>query len=117
MDKEVSMSKVWLITGASRGLGRAFTEEALKAEEQVMDRRKFIQTSTLTAAAMVTTSAARTARPRRSRKEGIEMKKSGAFWPNGARLVVSVSMQFEAGAQPERGAESPFPVIDTKYPD
>jgi peptidoglycan/xylan/chitin deacetylase (PgdA/CDA1 family) len=26
-------------------------------------------------------------------------------------------MQFEAGAQPERGAESPFPVIDTKYPD
>jgi peptidoglycan/xylan/chitin deacetylase (PgdA/CDA1 family) len=26
-------------------------------------------------------------------------------------------MQFEAGAQPERGAESPFPVIDSKYPD
>ena len=25
------MPKVWLITGASRGLGRAFTEEALKA--------------------------------------------------------------------------------------
>jgi peptidoglycan/xylan/chitin deacetylase (PgdA/CDA1 family) len=82
-----------------------------------MDRRTFIQTSTLTAAALVTTSAARTSRPRRIRKEGIEMKNSGAFWPNGARLVVSVSMQFEAGAQPERGAESPFPVIDTKYPD
>jgi len=45
------------------------------------------------------------------------MKNSSAFWPNGARLAVSVSMQFEAGAQPERGAESPFPVIDTKYPD
>jgi peptidoglycan/xylan/chitin deacetylase (PgdA/CDA1 family) len=82
-----------------------------------MDRRTFIQTSTLTAAAMVTTSAARTSRPRRSRKEGTEMTKSGAFWPNGARLVVSISMQFEAGAQPERGAESPFPIIDTKYPD
>src|SRR4030081_3552453 len=39
------------------------------------------------------------------------------FWPNGARLAVSISMQFEAGAQPERGAEGPFPVIDTKYPD
>jgi peptidoglycan/xylan/chitin deacetylase (PgdA/CDA1 family) len=51
------------------------------------------------------------------RKERTEMKKSGAFWPNGARLVVSISMQFEAGAQPERGAESPFPVIDSKYPD
>src|SRR5258705_3915602 len=82
-----------------------------------MDRRTFIQTSTLTAAAMVTTSAARTSSPGRSRKEEIEMTKPSAFWPNGARLVVSVSMQFEAGAQPERGAESPFPVIDTKYPD
>ena len=82
-----------------------------------MDRRTFIQASTLTAAAMVTTSAARTSSPGRSRKEGIEMTKSAPFWPNGARLVVSVSMQFEAGAQPERGAESPFPVIDAKYPD
>src|SRR6266853_2595579 len=81
-----------------------------------MDRRTFIQASTLTAAAMVTTSAARTSRGR-IREEGIKMNKSGAFWPNGARLVVSISMQFEAGAQPERGAESPFPVIDTKYPD
>jgi len=82
-----------------------------------MDRRTFIQTSTLTAAAVVTTSAARTSQPRRIRNEGIDMKNSDAFWPNGARLVVSLSMQFEAGAQPERGAESPFPVIDTKYPD
>ncbi len=30
------MSKVWLITGASRGLGRAFAEEALKAEHRVL---------------------------------------------------------------------------------
>src|SRR5258705_4068014 len=45
------------------------------------------------------------------------MKNSSAFWPDGARLVISVSMQFEAGAQPDRGAESPFPAIDTKYPD
>jgi peptidoglycan/xylan/chitin deacetylase (PgdA/CDA1 family) len=82
-----------------------------------MDRRTFIQTGTLTAAAMVTTSAAGASRAERIRKERNEMKKSGAFWPNGARLVVSISMQFEAGAQPERGAESPFPVIDTKYPD
>jgi peptidoglycan/xylan/chitin deacetylase (PgdA/CDA1 family) len=26
-------------------------------------------------------------------------------------------MQFEAGAQPERGAEGPFPPLDPKYPD
>jgi NAD(P)-dependent dehydrogenase (short-subunit alcohol dehydrogenase family) len=30
------MSKVWLITGASRGLGRAFTEKALKAGHRVL---------------------------------------------------------------------------------
>jgi NAD(P)-dependent dehydrogenase (short-subunit alcohol dehydrogenase family) len=30
------MSKVWLITGASRGLGRAFTEEILKAGHRVV---------------------------------------------------------------------------------
>lgn len=30
------MSKVWLITGASRGLGRAFTEEILKAGHRVL---------------------------------------------------------------------------------
>ena len=34
-----------------------------------------------------------------------QIKKS--YWPNGARLVISVSMQFETGGQPE-GAESPF---------
>jgi peptidoglycan/xylan/chitin deacetylase (PgdA/CDA1 family) len=30
-----------------------------------------------------------------------------SHWPNGAQLVISVSMQFETGGQPE-GAESPF---------
>ena len=30
-----------------------------------------------------------------------------AHWPNGSRLVISISMQFETGGQPE-GAESPF---------
>lgn len=34
-------------------------------------------------------------------------KNSTKHWPNGARLVLSVSMQFETGGQPE-GAESPF---------
>lgn len=34
-------------------------------------------------------------------------KTSKSHWPNGAQLVISVSMQFETGGQPE-GAESPF---------
>ena len=32
----------------------------------------------------------------------------GPSWPDGARLAVSLPRQFEAGSQPERGAESPF---------
>jgi len=41
----------------------------------------------------------------------------GTFWPDGARMVVSISMQMEGGAQPTSGAESPMPKIDPKYPD
>ena len=39
------------------------------------------------------------------------------FWPDKARLVISISMQMEAGAQPGSGAESSLPRIDPKYPD
>jgi peptidoglycan/xylan/chitin deacetylase (PgdA/CDA1 family) len=35
-----------------------------------------------------------------------------ALWPNGIRLVVSVSMQFEAGGQPPKVTDSPFPKVD-----
>ena len=34
------------------------------------------------------------------------------FWPGGARLVISISMQFEAGGQPAKGTDSPFPKVD-----
>src|SRR5713101_1434121 len=47
----------------------------------------------------------------------MQTKNTDVFWPNGARLVISISMQMEAGAQPESGAESPLPRIDPKYPD
>ena len=54
-----------------------------------MDRRTFIQTSTLTAAAIATASAAKASRPGRSRNEEIEMKNSGAFWPNGDQVLAA----------------------------
>lgn len=38
-----------------------------------------------------------------------------AFWPDGQRLVISISMQFEAGGQPAKGTDSPFPPVD--FPD
>jgi hypothetical protein len=31
------------------------------------------------------------------------------FWPNGARLAVSISMMFEGGGQPISGAGGPIP--------
>jgi peptidoglycan/xylan/chitin deacetylase (PgdA/CDA1 family) len=40
------------------------------------------------------------------------------FWPNGARLAISISMQFEAGGQPISGAGGPITEpIRPGYPD
>ncbi len=40
------------------------------------------------------------------------------FWPNGARLCVSLAMQFEAGGQPISGAGGPVTEpIEKGYPD
>jgi peptidoglycan/xylan/chitin deacetylase (PgdA/CDA1 family) len=48
---------------------------------------------------------------------GAEINPPNTFWPNGARMVISISLQMEGGAQPTSGAESPMPTIDPKYPD
>jgi hypothetical protein len=37
-----------------------------------------------------------------------KVSKSKIFWPNKAKLAISISMQFEAGGQPDYGADSPF---------
>jgi hypothetical protein len=47
----------------------------------------------------------------------MQASNTDVFWPGGTRLVISISMQMEAGAQPESGAGSPLPKIDSKYPD
>jgi peptidoglycan/xylan/chitin deacetylase (PgdA/CDA1 family) len=41
------------------------------------------------------------------------------FWPNHARLAISISMQFEAGGEPDHGADSPFSgaPLPPEYPD
>jgi len=40
---------------------------------------------------------------------------AGHFWQGDVRLVISISMQFEAGGQPSKGTDSPFPKVD--FPD
>jgi peptidoglycan/xylan/chitin deacetylase (PgdA/CDA1 family) len=42
----------------------------------------------------------------------VAASQQGELWPNGARLVISISMQFEAGGQPPKGADNPFPKVD-----
>jgi hypothetical protein len=78
-----------------------------------MNRRKFITTSSVAAVGLgatpILSTGAQEKQPKPTPAEG--------FWPNKARLVISLSMQFETGAQPERGASSPFPPLDPKYPD
>lgn len=76
-----------------------------------LSRREFV-THTVAGAALAsatTVSAAPAPTSKRPRRE--------ERWPDGARLAISLSMQFEAGAQPERGASGPFPAIDARYPD
>ena len=46
------------------------------------------------------------------RKSQLGKDLSSAFWPDGIRMVISISMQFEAGGQPPKGTDSPFPKVD-----
>src|ERR1700722_11306189 len=56
--------------------------------------------------------------PAKTAQRGImQANDTDVFWPGGTRLVISLSMQMEAGAQPESGAGSPLPRIDFTYPD
>lgn len=44
--------------------------------------------------------------------QGVQMKNEATpkvFWPNGARLAISISMMFEGGGQPISGAGGPIP--------
>jgi peptidoglycan/xylan/chitin deacetylase (PgdA/CDA1 family) len=78
-----------------------------------MDRRRFMQSGTVFGLAL---SSASTQQPRRNAPAtGTAQRKD--FWPDGARFVVSLSLQMETGAQPERGANGPWGVLDSKYPD
>ncbi len=85
-----------------------------------MKRRDFIKDSSVSALTVGT--ALRTFQPETFGREPSstfrpQTESEGPFWPDGARLVVSISMQMEAGAQPLTGAESPMPQLDAMYPD
>src|SRR5712675_321921 len=80
-----------------------------------MNRRTFITTAS---AAAIGLGANSLVTLRSQGKEAVSSSKSPqVFWPDKARLIISISMQFETGSQPERGAGSPFPAVDPKYLD
>jgi peptidoglycan/xylan/chitin deacetylase (PgdA/CDA1 family) len=80
----------------------------------MIDRREFLMTS----AAFALAAAPLDSSPAQIAQRGnMQTNNTDVFWPGGARLVISISMQMEAGAQPESGAESPLPQTDPKYPD
>jgi peptidoglycan/xylan/chitin deacetylase (PgdA/CDA1 family) len=78
-----------------------------------VERRQFIHSGIAAAATAALAEGSTTAA---QEKQPVSKAANKSFWPDGARLAVSISMQFEAGAQPD-GAESPFPPPDPKYPD
>ncbi len=85
-----------------------------------MTRPDFIKISTVSAIAFgaVSSSLFSTAREKDfSPVKSTTVHSTEPAWPDRARLVLSISMQMEAGAQPASGAESPMPPIDPKYPD
>src|SRR6266404_696549 len=78
----------------------------------MIDRREFLMAGGALAFATSVT-----ASPQTAQGGTMQTNNTDPFWPDKARLVISISMQMEAGAQPESGAESPLPRIDPKYAD
>ena len=85
-------------------------------------RREFIKKGVILAGSVVATAnlaqadETETTTENKAKEKSKVMKADTKFWPNNERLVISISMQFEAGAQP-KDAEGPFPPLDAKYPD
>src|SRR5258706_10946912 len=81
-----------------------------------LNRREVLQAVALTTAAAANglTGAASAATP----TINVSDRNAGAFWPNGARLAVSLSLMFEGGGQPISGAGGVIPeAIQKGVPD
>src|SRR5258705_13849327 len=71
----------------------------------LLNRREALQTVALATAAGSLSGAASAATTTISTSD----RNAGGFWPNGARLAVSLSLMFEGGGPPISGAGGPIP--------
>lgn len=89
------------------------TENTGASTDVHSSRRKFLVQAGAAAggmAAMALTAQAKTAVA--ARMPSATPTAEGSFWPGDTRLAISISMQFEAGGQPPKGTDSPFPKVD-----
>jgi peptidoglycan/xylan/chitin deacetylase (PgdA/CDA1 family) len=85
-----------------------------------MKRRAFIKDSAVSALAVGAAPHAFASVSSGSARSSIafpQPESDGPFWPDGTRMVIFMSTQMEAGAQPYSGEESPMPPLDPKYAD
>lgn len=84
-----------------------------KVEVQAQGRRSFVALagSAAAAGALLPVSASSQPATGSPPQAGASVQR-GEFWPDKARLVISISMPFEAGGQPAKGSDSPFPPVD-----
>ena len=99
-------------TKLSAGLKSA--SESTKEETEASGRRSFmaLASAAIATGAMLPEVASAQQQGGASMPAAKPARNSPEFWPGGARLVVSISMPFEAGGQPLKGADSPFPKVD-----
>lgn len=83
-----------------------------KKQVQANGRRSFVAGAGAAAAASALLPGVASSQATPPSAQAGKAVQGGEFWPGKARLVISISMQFEAGGQPPKGTDSPFPKVD-----
>lgn len=96
------------------------SEPSLERSSACWSRRAFLATAAAGVAGVaVTPAVAAAASPTAGDRRVAHAAESPrrAYWPDGARLVISISMQFEAGAQDAQATAPGFPPLPPQYAD
>lgn len=82
-------------------------------------RRQFLKTGAAALGTLSATSLANNSKAQETSSPSSDKNTPGTFWPGGERMMISISMQFEAGGEPAFDMESPFSgkPLPKPYPD